>query len=121
MECSNPLAMAEGQKEHQIVKGKDGNNYLITATKNHMDVQQITGDKKHSKVNLDFNETTLNWTLESNNNKTVVAQMIATGNEYTGIKLYNAKGDFNIVVSSQWSVMPSLLHSPVIARNEAIQ
>lgn len=54
---SNPIAMGPTDKETQIVKGKDGNSYEITATQNRFDIVQLTGANKGTKQSMLFNPT----------------------------------------------------------------
>ncbi len=47
---SNPMAMKDGQIEKNIVKGKDGKSYEITATKNRFDIKEVNGTKVQSML-----------------------------------------------------------------------
>lgn len=52
---SNPVAMGPKDKESQVVMGKDGNSYEITATQNRFEVIQLSGDNKGTKQVMLFN------------------------------------------------------------------
>jgi len=61
---SNPLAMAPGEKEEQIVK-HDGEIYKITATQNRFDVKQVSGTEAGKKASLVYNSNDKSWYIES--------------------------------------------------------
>lgn len=46
---SNPMSMKPGEIEQQIVIGKDGNQYQITATQNRFDIFTLSGENKGAK------------------------------------------------------------------------
>lgn len=56
---SNPVAMNEGDVEQQMVKGKDGNDYLITATQNKFEIKDMETEEI---AELMFNPAALSWT-----------------------------------------------------------
>ncbi len=61
---SNPLAMAPGEKETQVVK-LEGESYQITATMNRFDVVQLTGEKAGQTAALVYDPDTSSWYAES--------------------------------------------------------
>ncbi len=56
---SNPVAMNEGDVEQQMVKGKDGKDYLITATQNKFEIKDMETEEI---AELMFNPAALSWT-----------------------------------------------------------
>lgn len=61
---SNPVAMKEGESETQLVKGDDGNNYSITASKNRFDVKQLDGNAAGREYALVFDAEAAEWRFE---------------------------------------------------------
>lgn len=57
---SNPIAMNEGEIETQIVE-KNGNSYLLTATKNKMKIEVIDGVDKGEQVDLVYAPEEQTW------------------------------------------------------------
>jgi hypothetical protein len=70
---SNPMAMAPGEKETGIVKGKDGNDYEITVTQYRYDIVTLTGNKKGEKTAVFYTPETKSWSTEKNGITTVFA------------------------------------------------
>ncbi|MCU0441047.1 MAG: DUF3332 domain-containing protein [Bacteroidia bacterium] len=77
---SNPMAMGPNEKESQVVMGKDGNMYQITATQNRFDVVQLTGTEKGTKQALVFNPTTQTCSMVINEQEIPFVQL-NNGNE----------------------------------------
>lgn len=68
---SNPIAMNEGDVEQQLVDGKDGKSYLITATKNQFEVKDVaTGEVGLLK----FDPENLTWTATENGVSTTIME-----------------------------------------------
>lgn len=76
---SNPMAMAPGDMEEQLVVGKDGNTYKITATQNRFDFEQITGENAGDQSSLVFDPITKTWSHEKNCEVTKVMQFSEDG------------------------------------------
>jgi hypothetical protein len=57
----NPLAMKNGEKETQIVQRGD-DSYKITAEKNKLHVEKLTGENSGQEGEFIWNEETENWT-----------------------------------------------------------
>ena len=71
---SNPLAMAEGEKEVQIVNN-EGTTYEITATRNRFDVKGIEGVKAGVQTSLIFDEESLTWFVEGNGERVELSKI----------------------------------------------
>lgn len=71
---SNPMAMKEGEKEVKKV-AVDGVDYEMTATKNRMDIVQLTGDDPGKRTSMVYDETSKTWFMEQNNEKIIIAQV----------------------------------------------
>jgi hypothetical protein len=71
---SNPLAMAPGDKEVQIVESNH-EKYQITATMNRFDVVQLTGEKAGQTASLVYDPDTGSWYAESAVQKVHIAEM----------------------------------------------
>jgi len=73
---TNPMAMNEGEKETQMVM-MDGQEYMVTATKNRFDVTSMNDQSK--TVSLIFNEEKGAWVItDQNDNEITVAQLDQT-------------------------------------------
>lgn len=72
---SNPMSMQPDEKETQIVKGKDGNQYEITATQNRFDFMTLSGEKKGEKMAFVFKPTDHTWNVERNGLSTKIMQI----------------------------------------------
>ncbi len=57
---SNPIAMNEDEIETQLVE-KNGNTYLLTATKNQMNIEVIEGSDKGEQVKLVYAPDEQTW------------------------------------------------------------
>lgn len=63
---SNPMAMKAGETEKQVVLGKDGNQYEITATQNRFDVVALSGTNKGTISSLVYTPENKTWNKEVN-------------------------------------------------------
>ena len=68
---SNPLAMNEGDVEQQLVTGKDGKDYLITATKNKFEIKDLETEEIGELI---YNPTAMSWTATENGNSTTIIE-----------------------------------------------
>lgn len=57
----NPLAMKNGEKETQIVQSGD-DSYKVTAEKNKIHVEKLTGENSGEEGEFIWNEESENWT-----------------------------------------------------------
>jgi len=57
---SNPIAMLEGESETKVVT-KNGNEFEMTATKNHMAIAVIAGPRKGDTIDLEYNPQEKSW------------------------------------------------------------
>lgn len=64
---SNPIAMNEGDMEQQIVQGKDGNDYLITATQNQFKIEEIGNIENYSI--MQYTPEDLKWEVIEGNKR----------------------------------------------------
>ncbi len=71
---SNPMAMKEGEKEVKKV-AVDGVEYEMTATKNRMDIVQLTGDNAGKRTSMVYDESSKTWFMEQDNSKIMIAQI----------------------------------------------
>ena len=71
---SNPMAMKEGQKEVKKV-AIEGNEYEITATKNRLDIVQLTGDEKGKVSAMIYDDQSKTWYLEQSGSKVMISQI----------------------------------------------
>lgn len=92
---SNPMAMKPGDKEQQIVKGKDGNKYEITATQNRFDVVSLKNRNKTSLIYTPLNQT---WNMEKNGTVTKLATIHEDINK---IEIYKTDGTVTLVDLTQ--------------------
>jgi hypothetical protein len=76
---SNPLAMAPGEKEIQIVK-QNGESYEITATINRFDIKQLTGDNTGRTASVVYEPETKAWFIESLNAREQIIQVDENNN-----------------------------------------
>ncbi|TAL38902.1 MAG: DUF3332 family protein [Spirochaetes bacterium] len=71
---SNPLAMAPGESETQIVMAHN-EAFEITATRNRFDIRQMSGVNAGRAVALVYEPDTLGWYIETPEQNVKVAQM----------------------------------------------
>lgn len=79
---SNPVAMKEGETETQLVKGEDGNNYSITASKNRFDVKQLDGENAGNTYAFVFNPQNNSWSFENEGQQIELASFNQETQEY---------------------------------------
>ena len=72
---SNPMAMKAGEKETQVVLGKDGNQYEMTATQNRMEIVALNGKAKGEVTALVYTPANKTWNKEVNNTLQPIASM----------------------------------------------
>jgi hypothetical protein len=68
---ANPVTMAPGEKEIQLVNWK-GEDYILTASHNRLDVSKAKGDPK--LASLVFDPATKSWYGENGSDKKLLAQ-----------------------------------------------
>jgi len=76
---SNPMSMNEGDMEQQVVVGKDGNSYEITATQNRFDVLQLSGDNAGTTQAMIYNPENKSWSHEKDCEVNKVFQYSSNG------------------------------------------
>lgn len=67
---SNPIAMNEDEIETQLVE-KNGNTYLLTATKNQMNIEVIEGSDKGEQVKLVYAPNEQTWYAHKNDGEII--------------------------------------------------
>jgi hypothetical protein len=87
---SNPLAMAPGESETQIVMAHN-ETYEITATMNRFDIRQMSGVNAGHTVALVYNPETLDWYIETQNQTVKVAQMEKDNMEFINLVFPDGK------------------------------
>jgi hypothetical protein len=70
---NNPLAMNAVEKQTRIVK-KDGDSYRLTAEKNTIHVQKLSGDNTGETGEFLWNEQGQNWVFQTNDQRFVLQQ-----------------------------------------------
>lgn len=90
---SNPLAMAPGEVETGIVKGKDGNEYQMTVSLNRYEAVALTGSKKGEKSALVYNPATKTWSLEQKGEVLPVATMHTETNK---VEVFGPNGEVHM-------------------------
>jgi hypothetical protein len=103
---SNPLAMKTGEKEQQMVMGKDGNSYQITATQNRFDVKQLSGDKKGEITSLVYLPADHSWNMERNG---VTSKLARIHEDMNKAEVYAADGSVHLVDLSSVNVQSMLM------------
>ena len=88
---SNPLAMAPGETETQLVKNESGDQFQITATMNRFDITQLTGANTGHETALVYEPDTRTWFVENSYSRVPVA--IVDGNKPDLVSLLNAQGE----------------------------
>ncbi len=76
---SNPIAMNEGEMEQQIVE-KNGVKYQMTATKNNMNIVQLSGAEAGKTVNLVYTPETKTWSYVTDEVNIAMFQNIEDAN-----------------------------------------
>jgi hypothetical protein len=91
---SNPLAMNEGDIETAIVKGKDGNQYQMTVTKNRYEAVALTGERKGEKSALSYNPATKTWSMEKG---TTVTPFATIHPELNKVEVFGPNGEVQML------------------------
>ena len=71
---NNPMAMKEGEKETKLVAVK-GIEYEMTASKNKMEIIQITGEEAGKTTILTYRPTEEAWYMNMNGDEKKIAQL----------------------------------------------
>ncbi len=88
---SNPMAMKPGDKEQQIVKGKDGNKYEITATQNRFDILSLNNKNKTSLIYTPMNHT---WNMDKNG---LVTKLATIHEDINKVEIFKADGSVAMI------------------------
>ena len=88
---SNPIAMNVGEKEQQIVKGKDGNNYEITATQNRFDIVGLNNKNKTSFIYTPSNHT---WNMDKNG---IVTKLATIHEDINKVEFFKSDGSVAMI------------------------
>lgn len=91
---SNPIAMKPGEKENQLVKGKDGNKYEIVVTKNQYEITPLSGAQKGKTVRVFFTPENQTWSMHKENTTTTLAKILPEGNK---AEVYKADGSVELI------------------------
>ena len=91
---SNPLAMGPNDKDSQLVKGKDGNKYEIVVTQNQYQITPLSGSENGKAVKVFFTPETQTWSLNKNNETTVLAKLLP---ELNKAEIYKLDGSVELV------------------------
>lgn len=75
---SNPIAMNDGEIETQTIT-KDGNTYLMTATKNHFNIEVIAGVNKGDAVKLFYIPEESSWNTTDKDGKVIKLSSMEDG------------------------------------------
>jgi len=86
---SNPLAMAEGESETQIVLSGD-KTFEITATQNQFHIEQIEGDGAGQAVDLKYKTDEAAWYVSNDEEEHIIAQGDLNNNNW--IKVFHPDG-----------------------------
>lgn len=95
---SNPIAMKPGEKETQLVKGKDGNKYEIVVTQNQYQITPLSGEQKGNTVKVFFTPENQTWNMNKNNTTTILAKIYPETNK---AEVYKADGSVELVDLNQ--------------------
>lgn len=95
---SNPIAMKPGDRESQLVKGKDGNKYEIVVTQNQYQITPISGEQKGKMVKVFFTPENQTWSINKNNTTTLLAKILPETNK---AEIYKADGSVELVDLNQ--------------------
>ena len=90
---TNPLAMKEGQREEQVVMGKDGNQYKMIATKNQFEIVALSGKNVGKNYFIRFDENDKSWSYADEKTTTKLVQMkVSANNEIVGFNYFDKNG-----------------------------
>jgi len=92
---TNPVAMAPGDKEVEIVKGEDGNTYEIAATQNRFDISIVNDDTKEWQYAMVYNPKKKTWSFDYED-QSLALMTISDDNSYVTMHL---PGDQHIDVA----------------------
>lgn len=84
---TNPLAMKEGEEETQIVQ-HDENSFRITARRNYLEIEILSGKKAGEKFSLHYLPETNAWIMERGKE----SQIIAEGESQKEVVFYHPDG-----------------------------
>ena len=73
------MSMAPGDKEEQVVVGKDGNTYKITATMNRLEFVQLSGENTGEMSSLVYKPESRSWYHEKGCDVTKLMQYSEDG------------------------------------------
>ena len=93
---SNPMAMKAGEKEQQIVKGKDGNKYEITATQNRFDIVAL--NNTNNKTSLIYTPLNHTWNMEKNG---MITKLATIHEDINKVELFKADGTVAMIDMNQ--------------------
>ena len=89
----NPMGMNENEIDTQMVHYR-GNDFQITATKNKMSVEQLSGKKKGAIADLVYAPENQTWSIECNNQKIKVAKYLKNlNNKSVSVVFYQPNGE----------------------------
>ncbi|MEY2830049.1 MAG: hypothetical protein RIQ33_1907 [Bacteroidota bacterium] len=98
---SNPLSMAEGQREEQVVMGKDGNQYKMIATKNQLEIVALSGDKIGVSNIMKYSVEEKTWSYSNATSSKKLMQMVTDeNNETVAVNYFNENGEIAKSVST---------------------
>jgi Domain of unknown function (DUF3332) len=89
---SNPMAMNAGEKEHQIVKGKDGKQYEITATQNRFDIVAL--NENNNKTSLIYTPINHTWNMDKNG---IVTKLATIHEDINKVEIFKADGSIAMI------------------------
>ena len=88
---SNPIAMAEGEMEQELIT-VNGEEYLVTATKNQFKFEKMNGEEAVEMGVLKFTEESKTWSYDKNGEVT----NLATINDDLSVTYFTEQGDLNV-------------------------
>lgn len=92
---SNPLAMADGQKETKYVTDA-GKTYQITASKNQFEITQVAGPNAGESATLAFNQETSVWNI-TNGSESVDLLKVVQINGDTAVEAFLPDGSVELI------------------------
>jgi hypothetical protein len=98
---SNPVSMTEGQREEQVVMGKDGNQYKMIATKNQFEIVALSGDKIGVSNIMKYSVEEKTWSYSNATSSKKLVQMVTNeNNETVAVNYFNENGEIAKSVST---------------------